>query len=135
MNSTQTPIETGRYYHLYNHSNIGFDLFRNHENDKFFLQKYSKGNLYYQKIRRKEIVTEDYLFQLIGYIHLNPLKHGFVKSPEKWPFSSYEAYLTDKENLINRNSIIDLFGGKDNFLIYHDLKKADAFAEENDLEY
>ena len=35
--------------------------------------------------------------------------------------------------MIQRNSIIELFGGIDNFLIYHDLKKADVFAEENDL--
>lgn len=200
MSITQTPIETGRYYHLYNHSNIGFDLFRNHENYQYFLHRYSKyvhpfvdtyayclmpnhfhfairvkeidenadlyrsentnrrvtnaiknwlisysksyhsvfstrGNLYYQKIRRKEITTEEYLFTLIGYIHMNPLKHGFVDKAEKWRFSSYQAYLTNKETLINRKSIKDLFGGMDNFLIYHDLKKADVFAEENDLEY
>lgn len=42
MSTTQTPIETGRYYHLFNHSNIGFDLFRKAENYKFFLQKYQK---------------------------------------------------------------------------------------------
>jgi len=42
MSATQIPIETGRYYHLFNHSNIGFNLFHNHENYKFFLQRYSK---------------------------------------------------------------------------------------------
>lgn len=66
---------------------------------------------------------------------MNPLKHGFTKKPENWRFSSYGAYLKEKETLIQRDSILELFGGKDNFLIYHDLKKADAFAEENDLEY
>jgi len=200
MSSTQTSIETGRYYHLYNHANEGFDLFRNPENYRFFLQKfikylhpitdtfayclmpnhfhfairikrvdesetlmksdhpnrivtnaiknwllsYSKSyhsvfstrrNLYYQKVRRKEITSEEYLFRLIGYIHMNPLQHGFTKKPGTWKYSSYQGYLSEKETLIKRSSIIEMFGGIENFLIYHDLKKADIFAEENDLEY
>jgi putative transposase len=28
----------------------------------------------------------------IDYTHYNPVKHGFVDSPEKWPHSSYRAY-------------------------------------------
>jgi len=67
---------------------------------------------------------------------MNPLKHGLVDKVEKWKFSSYKAYLKkNKETLIRRDSILELFGGMDNFLIYHDLKKADAFAEKYDLEY
>jgi len=200
MSSTQTPIETGMYYHLFNHANEGFNLFRNDENYRFFLQKYIKyvhpytdtyayclmpnhfhfavrikrveesdtlmkseypnrivtnaiknwllsysksyhsvfstrGNLYYQKIRRKEITSDAYLFQLIGYIHMNPVKHGFTKNPETWKFSSYRGYITDRETLIKRESVVKMFGGINNFLIYHDRKKADIFAVENELEY
>ena len=200
MSTTQTPIEQGRYYHLYNHANQGFDLFRDEENYSFFLQKYKKyvhpiadtfsyclmpnhfhflirmkiendneklrdskspqktitnaiknwlisytksyhrvystrGNLYYQKIRRKEVRDEKYLFTLIGYIHMNPLKHRYVKTPEAWRFSSYNAYLNTEKTLINCEEVMNLFGGMKNFLIYHDLKKAEIFAKENELDY
>ena len=200
MSTTQTPIEPGRYYHLYNHANEGFDLFRTKENYSFFLQRYKKyvhpfvdtyayclmpnhfhflirtkneeendrlshsnypqkevtnaiknwllsytksyhrvystrGNLYYQKIRRKEVVDESYLFTLIGYIHMNPLKHGYVKKPEVWPFSSYNAYLDTRKTLVNREEVMKLFGGMENFSIYHDLIKAEIFAKENELGY
>ena len=189
MSTTQTPIEPGRYYHLYNHANKGFDLFRNKDNYSFFLQKYKKyvhpiadtysyclmpnhfhfliransenendrlsnsaspqkeitnaiknwllsysksyhraystrGNLYYQKIRRKEVLDEDYLFTLVGYIHMNPLKHRYVKTPEAWHFSSYNAYMGVGKTLVNREEVMNLFGGMENFSIYHDLKKA-----------
>lgn len=83
--------------------------------------------------RRIEIADERYLFALIGYIHMNPLTHGFVQHPEEWTVSSYKAYLTRKETFIQWNSMIQLFGGMDNFLIYHNSKKADAFANVHDL--
>ncbi len=200
MSTTQTPIEPGRYYHLYNHANKGFDLFPNKKNYLFFLHKYKKyvhplvdtfayclmpnhfhfliriknekenerlansanpqreitngiknwllsytksyhavystrGNLYYQKIRRIEILEEEYLFTLIGYIHMNPLKHGYVRKPESWIFSSYNAYFDNRNTLVNREKVLRLFGGMENFEIYHDLKKAEYFAKQNDLGY
>jgi putative transposase len=200
MSTTQTPIVPGRYYHLYNHANEGFDLFRSKENYSFFLQKYKKyvhpiadtysyclmpnhfhflirmktendnnrlrdsespqkvitnaiknwlisytksyhrvystrGNLYYQKIRRKEVRDEEYLFTLISYIHMNPLKHRYVKTPEAWRFSSYNAYISDGKSMVNCEKVMKLFGGMENFSIYHDLKKAEIFAKENKLDY
>ena len=200
MSTTQTPIEPGRYYHLYNHANEGFDLFRTKDNYSFFLQKYRKyihpfadtysyclmpnhfhfliriknekeykrlnnskspqkdvtnaiknwlisytksyhhvystrGNLFYQKIRRKEVLDESYLFTLIGYIHMNPLKHGYVKTPEEWHYSSYNTYLDTGKTLLNREEVMKLFGGMENFKLYHDLKKAEIFAKENELDY
>jgi REP element-mobilizing transposase RayT len=31
---------------------------------------------------------EDHLLQTIGYVENNPVKAGFVRAPEEWPFSS-----------------------------------------------
>jgi REP-associated tyrosine transposase len=31
---------------------------------------------------------EDHLLQTIGYVENNPVKAGFVRPPEEWPFSS-----------------------------------------------
>jgi putative transposase len=30
----------------------------------------------------------------IDYIHCDPVRHGFVRSPRKWPFSSLHAYIS-----------------------------------------
>jgi putative transposase len=29
----------------------------------------------------------------IDYVHADPVRHGLVRSPEKWPFSSLHAYI------------------------------------------
>ena len=29
----------------------------------------------------------------IDYVHADPVRHGLVRSPEKWPFSSLHAYV------------------------------------------
>jgi len=31
-----------------------------------------------------------------NYIHYNPVKHGYVKRPEEWQFSTYRFYLEDE---------------------------------------
>jgi len=31
----------------------------------------------------------------IDYIHYNPVKHGYTKSPAEWPYSSFNKALTD----------------------------------------
>ncbi len=40
--ATKEPILPGNYYHLYNHSNGNFQLFKNDGNYQFFLNKYAK---------------------------------------------------------------------------------------------
>lgn len=31
-----------------------------------------------------------------NYIHFNPVKHGYAKTPEEWSFSSYQFYLEEQ---------------------------------------
>lgn len=35
---------------------------------------------------------EDYA-QHVGYIHYNPVKHGYVQRPIDWPYSSFRIYV------------------------------------------
>jgi putative transposase len=32
----------------------------------------------------------------VDYIHYNPVKHGFVKRPVEWPFSSIHRYIKNE---------------------------------------
>ena len=52
---------------------------------------YRRGRLFFDSVQRKPVYKTDYLQTLIGYIHWNPVYHGFVDSPEDWPHSSYRS--------------------------------------------
>ena len=39
------------------------------------------------------IITEDDYETCVEYIHYNPVKHGFVKSPSDWQYSSFMKYV------------------------------------------
>ena len=54
----------------------------------------------------------------LNYIHLNPIKHGYVDDPTKYRFSSYHSYFTEKgENglkiLMDNHPIEKLEAGDD----------------------
>jgi putative transposase len=96
-----------------------------------FFNSYSKsinkaydrtGSLFQEHLQKNRILDEDYLKQLIVYVHLNPIKHKFSKSFEIYKHSSYSTYLSDKETSINREFILGLFGGLENFIFYHQEK-------------
>ena len=86
------------------------------------------GSLFEHPFERRMIESELYLRNCIAYIHFNPLKDGFAKSFEDYKWSSYKAILSEKTTLIERQFVIDLFGGKDQFLIYHE-KDPETFRE------
>lgn len=48
-----------------------------------------KGSLFQRPFQRKIIPSEEYFYQLVDYIHFNPIKHGFVNHIKDWPYSSY----------------------------------------------
>jgi putative transposase len=60
---------------------------------------------------------------LIVYVHLNP-KYHFDLDFRSFKFSSYQAYLSDKETKIERNEILYLFGDLENFISCHNQKNS-----------
>lgn len=77
------------------------------------------GSLFQEHPHRKRVEDEDYLRQLIVYIHLNPLKHKFSNRFDAYKHSSYSSYLSNKETHLPKDYIFDLFGGKENFIFFH----------------
>jgi REP element-mobilizing transposase RayT len=47
------------------------------------------GPLFQGAFQAKMVDSEDYLWQLIGYIHLNPVESRLVDDPGDWRYSSY----------------------------------------------
>jgi putative transposase len=79
------------------------------------------GSLFEKHFRRIYVKDEDYLRQLVVYIHLNPLHH-FNQDYKQYRFSSYSAFLSDRETKLSKNNVMTLFGDIDNFTFVHQQK-------------
>ncbi|WP_412476778.1 transposase [Flavobacterium sp. TBRC 19031] len=77
------------------------------------------GSLFQEHPQRNRIKEENYLRQLIVYIHLNPLKHKFTDRFDSYKHSSYQSYLSGLDANLEREYIFELFGGKENFIFLH----------------
>ena len=60
---------------------------------QYFNRKYEKRGYVFQGRFRSILVEEGrYLRTLVHYVHLNPVEAGLVEHPEKYSWSSYNAY-------------------------------------------
>ncbi len=101
---------------------------------KAFNKRHNRiGSLFQRPFKRKRIIEEDYLRQLIIYIHLNPENHGIVNDFELYPYSSYASMLSNKPTNLKRTEVIELFGNKENFIFMH-RKKPHNLSEFDDLQ-
>lgn len=79
---------------------------------KAFNKMYSrKGSLFMPNFKHKEITNENYLTNIIFYIHHNPVHHGFTNTIFDWPHSSFHSLLSGKKTLLERKQVVDYFGG------------------------
>jgi putative transposase len=65
--------------------------------------------------RHKAILcqTDQYLSELVRYIHLNPVRAKMVRKPEEYRYSSHRAYLgLETTNLVDVDSVLRHYGAK-----------------------
>lgn len=98
-----------------------FSNFFNSYAKAFNKQNNRTGSLFEKHFKRIKSENEEYLRNLILYVHLNP-KHHLDLDFTKFKYSSYQSYLTDKETKLERDEVINLFGGLDNFIFCHNQK-------------
>jgi putative transposase len=181
VQSLLTPLQTGRFYHVYNRGNNKERLFHFTWNYDFFLEKYflyldpfvetysycllpnhfhflirikdhdvnpkkvsnqlrrlficyaryinaqekRAGCLLSKNYRRIEIKNESYLRRIVLYIHYNPVKHGVSKEFTNYPYSTFNQIILNKMSEENIREVLEWFGGFENFLEYHRIKKDD----------
>jgi putative transposase len=82
-----------------------------------------KGSLFQEHLHRIRIENDEYLIQLIAYIHLNPVKHEFTNDFKNYKYSSYQVYLSEKTTNIEKGYVMSLYGDVANFEYWHDFKK------------
>lgn len=59
----------------------------------------------------------------VHLIHAKPVSEGFIRTMSRWEFSSYRAYITGKNDTINREEGLNWFGGTEEFLHFHRTQK------------
>ena len=78
-----------------------------------------KSSLFQERFKRKMIVSNEQLKDVIFFIHNNPVNHKLINNYEKYPYSSYQAILSEKETKISRNEVLEIFDGRENFIKFH----------------
>ena len=87
---------------------------------KAFNKMYSRtGSLFEHPFHRIEVDADTYFSRLVAYIHQNPQKHGLVGDFRDWPFSSYQAILSQRPTRVQRDEVREWFGGVDGFVEFH----------------
>ena len=85
----------------------------------FNKQHKRNGNLFYKKFQRKQVQDESHLTTLISYIHKNPRKHKVQFDFENYRWSSFQTMLSEKATQLERQFVLDWFGGLEKFLEFH----------------
>ncbi len=57
-----------------------------------------KGPLWETRFKSIPIESNKYLIHLTRYLHLNPVTALIIKTPDKWPHSSYKEFIANKQN-------------------------------------
>jgi REP element-mobilizing transposase RayT len=77
------------------------------------------GALFEHRFKRKLVDNHNYFTYLVAYIHRNPQTHGFADDFRDWPWSSYGAMLSGKETKVQRDDVLEWFGGQEAFIDGH----------------
>ncbi|TBH75715.1 hypothetical protein [Aquirufa nivalisilvae] len=80
------------------------------------------GGLFENPFRRIQVDDDIYFTQLIKYLHFNPENHGIVHDFKQYKNSSYYDISTMKKSFIDKKSVLDYFGGLDEFRQFHSIE-------------
>lgn len=71
------------------------------------------GHLFQGRYKAIICDKDKYLLALIRYIHLNPVRAGLVRRPEKYPYSGHRGYLiNDTPKILEPGRVLRVLGGK-----------------------
>jgi hypothetical protein len=93
------------------------------------------GSLFQHPFKRVPISDDRHFWNVIAYIHQNPQRHGFVKDFREWKWSSYGIITSTARTPLSRKTVLDWFGGPEQYLELHEQWVSDAdsrwFADED----
>jgi hypothetical protein len=77
------------------------------------------GSLFENPFERRPVLSLAHLQNLVCYIHRNPQRHGIVPDFRQYSYSSYPLFIQDNPTPLKTKTVLDWFGGYDNFYIAH----------------
>ena len=83
------------------------------------------GRLFQHRFGRKVVTSEAYFTGLIYYIHFNPQHHGLLDDFRDWPHSSYHSILSESKTALQRDEVLEWFGGRTEYRKFHEENAAD----------
>ena len=84
----------------------------------FNLRHGRKGHLFEGRYLSEPIENDEYLLQVVRYVHYNPVKAGNVLDEYHW--SSYDEYVNPQvEAIAYRDLVWELLGGVEGFVRFH----------------
>jgi len=87
------------------------------------------GTLFQTPFKRALVDKDEYFNKLIYYIHANPQIHGLTNNFKFWQWSSYNRIIIDKESHLQKEAVLDWFGGKQNYIDFHTQNQTHLFNE------
>lgn len=82
-------------------------------------QEQRMGSLFIKNFKRKLILSDNNIRNVIYYIHSNPVHHKLCKKIEDYKWSSYSSILSDMPSKLPREKIFEWFGDKKGFIDFH----------------
>lgn len=78
----------------------------------YFTKKYQiSGHLFQGRYHARIVDKDNYLLEVIRYIHLNPIRAKIVENLNDFQWSSYHEYLSNfKSKIVEKDEILSLFG-------------------------
>ena len=111
-------LMTNHYHLLVQTPRGNLSRFMRHLNG-VYTQRYNRNHDYDGQLfrgRYKAILVEEdnYLLELVRYIHRNPLRAGIVDKIEQYPWSSHHGYLSsEKSTWLQKEFILKMFSSND----------------------
>ncbi len=82
---------------------------------KYFNLKNDHSGRIFQGAYKSKLITDDkYLYSIIAYINLNPLKHKIVENINNWPYTSHHDIMSKISGvLVDNNDFINKYDYKE----------------------
>lgn len=93
------------------------------------------GSLFESPFRRIKVTSDSYFSHLVYYIHNNPKKHGFVLDFRRYRHSSYNSHLTSFQTKLKREELLEWFGSKEQYEIFHGMNHTESEIQDLVIEF
>jgi REP element-mobilizing transposase RayT len=97
-------------------------------------QEKRSGSIFEKSFQRIFIDTDNYWYSTLQYIHHNPIHHHLVANYNEYKYTSYNTYFSANKTGIERDFVLNAFGGLEEFRLSHQAYK-ENFKHKEEWDY